>query len=233
MKKGGHLNILYVGTLPPHPGGSAISSSMLLVGLAGSGHRIRAIAPMTAEASQGGDRFAASHPEIAVTRVLMPFFESAPNLPASEEYRALERQQITEAFSALVTRERPDVAFIGRETFGWYLPELARVHGVPSVLRAAGGVTNGIRTGTIPQHLAEDLLQQLRLVQTIISPAYHLADTLRQMGCRNVTTIPNAVDLDRFFPAPPDASVARSLAIRADELVVVHASNLKTLKRPL
>jgi len=38
------LNILYVGTLPPHPGGSAISGYQLLGCLARLGHAVRSLA---------------------------------------------------------------------------------------------------------------------------------------------------------------------------------------------
>lgn len=77
---GSSLDILYVGTLPPHPGGSAILGSHLPGGLAKLGNSVRALAPITAEALQGGDRFALRHPSIAVRRFLIPRFETAPKL---------------------------------------------------------------------------------------------------------------------------------------------------------
>jgi len=36
------LSVLYVGGLPPHPGGAAISAAGLLTGLAALGHTVRA-----------------------------------------------------------------------------------------------------------------------------------------------------------------------------------------------
>lgn len=44
------LNILYIGTFPPHPGGSAISGSRLLIGFAKLDHKTRALAPITTKA---------------------------------------------------------------------------------------------------------------------------------------------------------------------------------------
>ena len=81
------LRILYVGTLPPHAGGSAISGAQLILGFAKFGHFVRAIAPMTQEALRSGDEFARRHTEIAVSRYLVPHFEVSPNLPASDEFR--------------------------------------------------------------------------------------------------------------------------------------------------
>ena len=78
------MRLVYVGTLPPHPGGSAISSAQLLVALAERGHEIRAVAPMTAAALASGDAFAGRHPRIDVRRYVVPYFETAPNVPAAE-----------------------------------------------------------------------------------------------------------------------------------------------------
>ena len=96
------LEVLYVGTLPPHPGGTAIVGAQLLVGLARSGHSVRALAPITAEALRSGDQFAASHPEIGITRIEVPFFEVSADVAASERDRRSEGDQIAERLSGLV-----------------------------------------------------------------------------------------------------------------------------------
>ena len=115
------LNILYVGTLPPHPGGSAISCSQLIIGFAKLGHTVRALAPITAEALRSGDVFAASQPEIDMTRFQMPYFETTPYISPSDEYRRLEREQIRKGLLYLIANKRPDIIFIGRETFAWHV----------------------------------------------------------------------------------------------------------------
>jgi hypothetical protein len=48
------MDILFVGPLTPLPGGAAISMSQLLIGLAGRGHAVRAIATITPEALAAG-----------------------------------------------------------------------------------------------------------------------------------------------------------------------------------
>jgi glycosyltransferase involved in cell wall biosynthesis len=77
------------------------------------------------------------------------------------------------------------------------------------------------------------LLQQYRKVKLIVTPAKHLAESLRQLGVHHTKTIPNAVDLHQFSPRPKNNALLRELAIRDDAVVVAHASNLKALKRPL
>jgi len=227
------MNILGVGTLPPHPGGSAISGALLLSGFAAAGHRVRVLSPITADARRAGDPFAARYPQVRVTRFDVPYFESAPNLPASDAYRPIEREQIRTRLPALINEERPDIIFLTRETFAWDAPDIAATYGVPCVLRTAGAATIGILDRTLPDPEARDLLEQFQKTDLIISPAHHLATRLRQLGLHPITVIWNAVDLDRFSPRPKDANLLRALRIRTDDIVVAHASNLKSLKRPL
>jgi glycosyltransferase involved in cell wall biosynthesis len=217
------LSIGYVGTLPPHPGGSAISGSQLVLEFARLGHKVWALAPITAEALRSGDRFAVSHPEIGVTRFRVPYFETSPDSPPPAEYRRLEHEQIQEGLPLLIRRE----------SFAWHVPDIARARSVPCILRIAGATTAGILKHTYPEALARQLLEQFRKVDLIITPARHLTDSLRQLACNNIATIPNAVDLHQFSPKPKDGRLLRQLAIKDDDIIVVHASNLKPLKRPL
>ena len=227
------LNILCVGTLPPHPGGSAISGALLLSGFAAAGHAVRVLSPITPDAWRAGDPFAARYPHIRVTRFEVPSFESSPDLPASDAYRRIEREQIRTLLPALISEERPDIIFLTRETFAWDAPDIAAAHSVPCVLRTAGATTFGILNRTLPDTEVHDLLEQFQKADLIISPAQHLAERLRQLGLHRVTVIWNAVDLDRFSPRPKDANLLRELTIRGDDIVVAHVSNMKSLKRPL
>jgi glycosyltransferase involved in cell wall biosynthesis len=227
------MNILYVGTLPPHPGGSAVSCSLLLAGLARLGHTVRALGPITPEVLRTGDPFASGHPEIRTTRFLLPYFETSPDLPAPEEYRRLEGEEIRRTLPALVAEERPDVLFIGRETFAWHVPDLAGAASLPCLLRVAGSTLLGMMNGSQGRERTEELLRKIRRVDVLVAVARHMAASLEGLGLTNVTTIPNSVDLDQFAPRTGNASLRRELAIRDDDIVVMHVSNMKTLKRTL
>jgi glycosyltransferase involved in cell wall biosynthesis len=227
------LDILYVGTLPPHPGGSAISGAQLIVEFAELGHSVRALAPITPDALRSGDRFAVRHPEIGVTRFVMPYFETSPDIPAPDDYRTLEHEQIRETVGALVANERPDVILVGRESFAWHVPDLAKAFSIPWILRTAGSITMGILNRSYPQALAERMLEQYRKADLIVTPAKHMAERLRGMGFTNLKAISNAVNVQRFSPRPKDNDLLHELAIREDEIVVAHVSNLKAVKRPL
>ena len=78
----GSLDILYVGTLPPHQGGSAISAAQLLGAFSRRGHTVRALAPATAAQLENGDPFAAQEPGIAVKRFPVPYAYTTAYRPA-------------------------------------------------------------------------------------------------------------------------------------------------------
>ena len=231
VPQAGRLDILYVGTLPPYPGGSAISCAELLVGLARHGHTIRALGPITPEAAATGDRFAAREPCLAVTRFLVPHFDVAPPIPPPADYRALESAAIRGGLERLLTERRPDVVIIGRESFAWDVPAVASDHGIPSVLLIRGGSrTARLLAGQYPPALAAALLAEFRKTTVIVATAQHLTDGLRRLGIAHVRTVSNAVDLARFAPRPKDAELVASLGI-PDAIVVMHAANLQPRKR--
>jgi len=226
------MKILSVSPLPPHPGGSAVSCALLLGGFAAAGHTVRVLSPLAA-GSPDGDAFAAAHPQIEVTRFAVPFAELSPNLPAGDDYRHTESRQIRALLPELIRRQRPDLLFLGRETFAHDALDIARAHGVPCVLRIAGAMTLGILHGTLPERTVRHLIEQFRHAALIICPAEHLAARLRPFGLPPIRVIRNAVDTSHFAPAPKPAALLRRWNIDERDVVVAHASNLKTLKRPL
>jgi glycosyltransferase involved in cell wall biosynthesis len=232
VHRAGNLSVLYVGTLPPHPGGSAISAAGLLSGLAGRGHRIRSIAPITASAL-AEERTAPAVPELGVHRYEVPHFETSPNLPTSDAYLAVEVEGIAPLFARLVAEERPDLVFAGRETFARVVADLARSEGLPWAIRFTGATSSALLAGTYDAALAPRLIRGLRNADLRIAPAAHLARSMTSIGVGDVRVVPNAVDLDRFRPGARDEALARALGIAADDVVVAHVANLKALKRPL
>ena len=227
------LNILYAGTLPPHQGGSALSAALILQGLAAHGHRIRAVAPITADALNEGDAFVAAHPELSITRFPVPFFENSPNVPPPADYREREGDFVRHHLSALIAARRPDVLFAGRESYAWHVPPLAIAHQIPCVVRIAGTTTIGLLAGTFPVDQTRGLLTRLGQADRLVAQTPYMADVLRRLGLQNVSTIPNGVDVRFFSPAPKDPDLLRSLDIPRDAVVAMHASNLNALKRPM
>lgn len=227
------LDLLFVGALPPLAGGAPISMAGLLVELARRGHRIRAVAPITAAESERGDAFRAAHPELDVHWFNVPSFEIATGSPPSDEYREYEGVALRHAVQLLAAARSPDVVLIGRESFAWHVPQLARAWRRPCVLFARGNPTRLIIDGLYPPAEAKRFIEQFRAVDLIVTVARHLEEGLRRLGMAHVLTIPNAVDPDVFAPGPRRAELAHALDISAGAIVVLHASNLSPLKRPL
>ena len=231
MRRTGTLSVLFVGTLPPHPGGSAISAAGLLSGLAGRGHRIRSIAPTTAVAL--AERATPAVSELGIHWYEVPHFETAPNLPSSDAYVAVERNGIAPLFARLVAEERPDLVVAGRESFARAVPELARAERLPCAIRLTGATSSALLDGTYDAAQTPRVLAGLRQADLRFTPAAHLARSMTSLGIGDVRVVPNAVDLDRFSPGPRDEALAAALGIADDDVVIAHVSNLKAIKRPL
>ena len=154
------MRIVYAGTLPPHPGGSAILGNDLLAGLARRGHDVTAIAPITAAALEHGEPLASA--EFQLMRYRVPSFESSPNHPASDDFRACERDGVERLLAPLLEAGRADLVIAGRETFASHIPALARRFAVSCIVLAQGGTTWGLLSGAYPRDLERRLLDGRR-----------------------------------------------------------------------
>jgi glycosyltransferase involved in cell wall biosynthesis len=244
------MRILYVGTLPPHPGGSAISGSQIVLGLAARGHQVRAIAPIEARVARGGDSFARRHPEIEIHR-----FEVAASLTTpyvSPEGRP-EGEWACGLLRELLRRDRPDVVMLGREGYAFGCIELAREASVPVVLRVAGGTLAGIvsgayaatgacvRPGRSPLRWDHAWLEAVAPADLLVTPAHYMGATLERLGLERVLVIPNAIDLSQFSangeadgsPRLAVTEMRRRLGVEDGDVVIASVANLNTRKRPL
>ncbi len=227
------FDLLYVGMLPPHPGGSGISWGQLLRGLAARGHRIRAVAPITAQSLAAGDVFARAHPELELHRFLVPHYYTGPNVPAADDYLELERSCLEELLPRLFAAKRPDLVIIGRESFGLHVPALAVEHRIPCIQGIRGNTTIAILNGSYPPEHGVRLLREFGRVDLMVSVAEHMAAGLRRLGFANLSVIPNAIDLRLFGADRSDPELEARVGRKPGETLVLHVSNLKGVKRPL
>jgi glycosyltransferase involved in cell wall biosynthesis len=228
------LNIIGVGTFPPHPGGSALSFFDILDRCAKRGHRIRVLAPI-AESSVGvAPRRGEYSPRLDLTRFPVPYFQKFNQKPAaSDEYSAIEGRYVRQILPHMIQEDRPDLLFLGREIFAAYVPEIAARSGLPCVLRIAGGTTRDLLQGSFSSELTESLLDGYSQVDLMVSPARHMAERMTQLGFHSVRVIPNAIDTERFNMGQRDRQLTTSLNIDEHDIVVAHVSNLQKLKRPM
>ncbi|MGH7896953.1 MAG: glycosyltransferase family 4 protein [Candidatus Binatia bacterium] len=220
--------LLFVGTLPPHRGGTAIANATLLGGLAARGVGVRTLSPITAETLDADD-LADRRPGIDVSRYLVPAFAYWPATGEAGDYASREAEAIRAKVPELIAMERPDVVMAGHESFAWHVPELARAAGLPCIVLVHSGATEpffGTARGAA-------LLERLREADLTITVADHLAEAMRRLGVSRVESIPNPVDLDLFYPRPWPAALAASLRLDRDDRILLHVSNFKPIKRPL
>lgn len=225
------IDLLYVGTLPPHAGGSAILGATLLNCLSRKGHRVRAIAPTDEPSTL--DLFAKRHPELEVSRYSVPFLTSSSNALPCEDYQQQEKIAIIRSMEDRLSERRPDIIIAGRESFARQVPGVARRLGIPCLLIVHGGRTleRLIQDPTAPAQ--RSLLECFQAADAIIAVAHHLANALRPLCPGRIEVIPNPVDLARFATVSRNEALAASLELTSDDIVVLHLSKFSSIKRPL
>ena len=208
-------------------------AAQVLAGLAAAGHPVRAIAPITQADLENGDPFARRCPRVETARFVMPYLDTSPDTPPAPAYRERERSEIVKLADAALAARVPDVVVVGRESFGPAVAAWAGERHLPTVLLVAGSTTIGILNGSYPRGEAAALLEGLGRMTAVVTSGRHMEPALTGLGVARVDIIPNPVDLDRFRAGPRHGAVRRQLGVHEDQIVVMHLSNLKGLKRVL
>jgi glycosyltransferase involved in cell wall biosynthesis len=225
------LRILFAGYLPPHNGGSATVHGLILKALLARGHSLRVIAPITPSDAETGDWFAAANPTLDITRFQVPFFISATTTAHPLE---LEEQRIT--FGRLIsnecTRQRPDVLLLGDIVVARPGKALGPA-GVCSAMFVHGGALYLLRRNTEPAQELADIFDCYRRADHLLAVAVHQGPYLDELGLTRYSIIPNVIDTQQYKPREKNKALLAQLGIAADDFVVAHFSNLRSVKRPL
>lgn len=226
------MNVVYIGDCGPKPSGAPISCDQLTRELAGRGWRVRALTPEL----DGGDPdmpgFDLARPEIEAHHYPVPDYFVDPFDPPPAEWEDATRAGVRDGLERMIAASRPD-ALLVRELWLPYATDVATRHSLPVVALVRGNPTSAILAGIFPPARTQMLLDVLRKVDAIVTVARHFLPGLHTLGFENVTCIHNAVDVKRFTPAPRDADLAARLQVRDSDVVVLHAAQIKPIKRPL
>ncbi|HYI22220.1 MAG TPA: glycosyltransferase [Candidatus Limnocylindrales bacterium] len=226
------MEIVFIGTLEPFPGGSGTVNGQVVRGLTQRGHSITAVSPLgplagarAAVPSPADDD--ARFPGARIRRYDVPFAEVEPHR-TDQAFIDREREAIATTLLELAPAV-PDVVLVGRETFARHVPEaLPWAEKLPVVVAAHSSDAHGALSGNRHPTAAENLLARIAACTRLVLVAHHQRASYEVLGVP-ITVVPNGVDLVAFHPA---VSGDRRAGAQED-IVFIHASNLKDAKRPL
>lgn len=222
--------ILFVGTFPPHPGGSGVVNGHLLKGLHDAGHPLQVVTPSSPETARRADIVRRDFSGIAL-------FETPVDHADTEPWRAdidgAETRRYTAATLAAcdkaMRRERPDLVLTGRVWSLTGVADWARGHGLPLANACHEGAV--LLTDIYPKARCQRGFDLLRRTDMVVAPAEHITAGLAREGIDHVVALPNAVDRELFKPGPRDAALERCLGLGPEHIVMIHTSNMKPVKR--
>ena len=219
--------VLFLGTLPPHRGGTGTINRLVLNGLDALGHKIVAITTLAAD--DGCDPRAYLAAGIALYTVEIAAVRLASMTPTNSEM-VEECRRIVEIGRKAAAIYRPDVVLVARADFKDPGLEIAASLDVPVV-----AVDHGASTAHLHGfHAIADVHRIGRLLEDaacIVSVASHRAAKLHAFGLENVVAIPNAADTQLFRPGPKNHEFVASLGLPADAPLIAHVSNMKPYKQ--
>ncbi len=224
-------NIVIIGNSPFRPAGGGIMAGHVLRFLRSAGHTVRAIYPIYRDKPEWREQFCQIYPHVEAFWYEVPCLVDVFAGFAAKDL-ALQARGIEVGLRLFLADQRPDLIFLHKESSIWGispllleqgLPFLATLHG--NLLAMLNGATENARAG--------EWLEAYRQANLVTCCAEHMTTRVRAAGLTNTTTVRNGVDIERFRPHPRPQKLVNELGVAADDIVVLHASDLKSIKRPL
>jgi len=226
------MNIVHIGNYRPQTGGAAISCDQLLLAFAQRGCRVRVLASITSENEAETHAFDATRPELEMHRFPVPFYFNQPYEAPPREWEEATRAGVWNGLERMIAQSRPDVLVV-REGWVPYSNGAAERHSIPTLAMVRGNPTSAILNGTYPPGLGEKFLAELRKAEEVVTVARHFLPRLKRLGFENARSILNAVDAVSFAPREKGKALSARLGIDDSDVVVLHAAQIKSVKRPL
>lgn len=221
--------VLYLGLLPPHPGGAAMWAGGLIPRLRACGHEITAVAPIPDGLVPDDSRLEAAG--VIVERYPVPYFDTDPFANTDRNFYERQTRSLLDRASPRIASGWAEALLIGNETFIPGIPERARQAEIPTIAIAHTIYWASDDTRRHINFGPGGAFENLGACDRVVSVARHAEAMLTRLGLANVTTIQNAVNLDRFFPRPTRLDVGAVSGIPAGARVVSHVANLKPVKQ--
>jgi len=229
----GLKNILFLGDFPPTLGGSYFTNYELVMGLASQGLNVEVLTQPW-KGDEGFDRDCNRKKGIHVRR-LPPGTVSSPFRPPPAEEARLLTQFLRDFFHAKrAAGAMPDLIMLGHDRFVWFIPVMHEF-GLPVVQQLVGSPTNSIAQGIFPEKETQQYLRSVAMADHVVCIAHHFKDLVLKIApdcsAENVSVVHNEIDTTLFAPAAPDPALRTELRLPTGANVIVHASDLKVIKR--
>ena len=193
------MDLLYVGTLPPHAGAAALLAGKILAGLSHRGHRVRALS--SRDSDDHGDLYGRAHPGIEVSRYSVPGRNLGPLAWHEPGYRRAEQAVIGRDLNRLLDERRPDIILLGREQYLWNVPQVVSPRNIPTVVVLHGSGVLEVMLNRLGDTFTTEFFEHARQVTHMIAVADHYRLYMEGLGYTNVHHIPNGIDTAQFAPA--------------------------------
>jgi glycosyltransferase involved in cell wall biosynthesis len=223
--------IIVVGNPPFRPAGGGVLAGRLLDLLPAAGYTVGVVYPIYRDRPDWRARFRERYPHIEVFWYEMPeltdiFAGIAPG------QLALQTRGIAAGLRHFISGRRPDLVNLHKESSIWGVPPLLRAHRLPFLATLHGNLVAMLNGATENARPAK-WIEAYRQADLVTCCAEHMAVRLRAAGLTNTVTVRNGVDVACFRPRPRPLALAGALGVAAADIVVLHASDLKSVKRPL
>lgn len=226
------MKLIYIGTIYPHPGGSAISGSQIINQLAKRGFDITAISPLSEEDWLKINYYNSLVENVKIERYLVPYYNTSTHDTYSEDYVQEETNKIKLLFDRICTLNKPDIVFLGRETFS-PLIKILRKGNTKFILRVAGATTLGLSNNYFSDDVKQNLISDYKKADLLISPAKHMVKYLKSINITNCFHIPNGVNIEKFTDRKKSQVILKKININPKSIIISHISGLESIKRPI
>lgn len=197
--------------------------------LQSAGHSVSVIYPIYSDTPEWRERFVQSYPHVQAYWYEMPHLVDV-FAGFATEYLALQARGIETGLRHLLTDRRPDLIYLHKESSIWGMTPLLLEQGLPFLVTLHGNLLAMLNSATDHTQVG-CWLDAYRQADLVTCCAGHMAERVRAAGLTNIATVRNGVDSERFRPQPRPRKLANELGIASDDIVVLHASDLKSIKR--
>lgn len=232
-------SFLFLCHTPSVRGGSIFAMGQLVRALTAAGNAVTVVSPTPEQDGQQpidpglqAGVHVLEYPMPALGGVFLGYRgEIDPPGVSFDDYVSMQRSRALPLLERAVARHKPDIIVMGHEIYVWEILDRIRPWGIPIAVLAHGPLA-AIVNDEMSERFREPLLDHLRRADLVLPVARYMTRFAKRSGI-TAHTLHNILHTDKFTPAAPDAQLRGELSLADDDIVVLHASTLRIVKRPM